>query len=81
MDIKQPNQRYFTFRLEGIEWNPDNGKVARKFLEEFKRAVPVDHREFDSTTNTYTVDGCYFETVFQPLKQKYFKEAQPEMFG
>jgi hypothetical protein len=82
MVIKQPNPRYFTFRLEGKEWKVENGKAVRQFLDELKLGIPSEARDFDSSTNTWTVEGCYFEKVFRPLKEKYFiDERQSELFA
>jgi hypothetical protein len=82
MIVKQPNQSNFTFQFEPKEWAVRNGAAVKEFLAELKKVIPADDREFDSTTNIWTVGRGYKEKVFEPLRKKYFvDEKQADLFG
>ena len=74
------NSYQIKFRFEKKEWAVRNGKACKEFLEELKKLINPDHRDFDSTTLTWTIAGS-FERIIDQLQAKYFIDPnQQDLF-
>lgn len=70
-----------TFRFEKKEWRIRDGQACRDFVDELKVLIAAAHRDYDSSTNTWTINHS-FAHVVDDLRAKHFADPnQPELFG
>ncbi|MGH9769096.1 MAG: hypothetical protein ACREAB_16835, partial [Blastocatellia bacterium] len=69
-----------TFHFDKKDWQVGSGQACRDFLAELKELIAHDHRDFDSSTNTWTINGS-FAFVVDELREKCFVDPnQPGLF-
>lgn len=70
---------YFTLHLNTEELPARCWKYAQWFLDELKEAVPPADREYNPTTQVWTIHDSYYQTV-QEIRRRHFAKDQISLF-
>ena len=70
---------YIEIRLEDRDWLVNRGRSARGFIEDLKRGIPWDQREYDPERKAWTVPEEYGDLVREYYKKRFSDPNQEEM--